>query len=164
MAAELEEGCIFSTWGFGYARGLLGNLQGGVVTRGPWVILLLPLSPSSPWQIARDTFLQFSLPTSLSFCCSQAPWSLFRESSWVWPPLHAWSGRQTPSLPPLPSTSCARKACWLAAGPATTFFALVAASLVQSTHFKVHRWIDLSGVLVSRVEVLFFLLWLWMSN
>lgn len=131
---------------------------------------------------ATAVFLHFCLPTCLSFSSPQTlHLSLERASGVSNYSTCGWAG---PHLPPSPCASFARKLVLVCGQSSAAFFAITASTIassavtsfppatsmlpespeVHSTHFQVHRWVDLLGVLVCCAEVLFFFFWLWLSN
>lgn len=111
----------------------------------------------------------FLLPSHGGFSLES---NLFRQLPWTWLGWHLPLCLQLPSLlhQKVTLAFCQTSHCplchhhpLLSPVPAPLHPCFPASSVVQSIHFWVYRWMDLSGVLVCCAEVLFFPQ-LWISN
>lgn len=138
-------------------------------------MVLLP-----PWADSRRGFLSvpFGLPLPFPFPSPQSQQSPFRDSNWSLRLQCMWPSRRPPTpclhlplllpegcagslldqpVPALPSPPLPPQRCY-------HFPCSTASSKVQSAHFQVHRWMDLSGMLCRDAFLLFLKICLWTSN
>lgn len=133
--------------------------------RGPWMVLWPPSKRCFPSVLCLPIYLSFPFPQSLQ--------SFPRESNWFFQLQHSPPLSRTSPCIASPSTSSTRRvrlAChWASRSHLSHYWPHLhcspsaASSMVCFTHFWLHRWTDLSIVLVCCAKGTFFL-FKWMSD